>query len=790
MNRFIFSLLKLPRLKPLHSRPAWAILGSLLLSCSLSVAWAQLSPNAVRKNILITNTVKTEQVTAALSLYAPSGLEDKSSSAKAWLVLTLQHAPGWHTYWKNPGDAGLATQLTWAAPPGIEVGPALWPEPERIALGDLINFGYTGISSLIAPLRLNKTLQALGSPPVVKLHASWLVCRQECIPQEGDFEINLLTPPIPNATQLVVQDVLRSQPQELSLGAKQSRAQAVEGKTPLKLEITGLPKALKGHMLDVFPEQAELLKTQKIEDIKKAQQWVDDTWVFNAPVSELRAESPQEWSLVLLDLEASPQSTKRFRVVVHMNSPWPTTPTVPTAPSFADPASGNEQALDAKANAFQAQSTNTPSATTTTDTFSHLSLTALALALASAFLGGLILNLMPCVLPVLAIKALSFIPKEDQSEHQTPHLAVFYALGIWLTLLALGGLILLLRAGGAQLGWGFQLQSPLFVVFLSVLFTLIALNLWGVFEVAQAVPSFLSNLGSQKPWLESFLSGALSVLIASPCTAPFMGASIGLAFSIPTWQGMMLFSALALGLAFPILAIGFFPKAVRLIPKPGAWMLTFRASLGFPMALTVLWLTWVLAQQVGIHAMVTQLMLLLFLSACAWCFGLGHQSPSSGSHGSTKVAGLMLILWMALEVSWGFWVTKLSVSPTLISNSSMPSPSSEAPLVWHTWSKDRVKEELSLGHPVFVDYTAAWCLSCQFNKVTFERASVQNAFKMHGVRLFQADWTRQDPLITQSLNEMGRNGVPVYVLYGKEGTPRFLSEFVTEEEILGALASL
>ncbi len=782
MNRLIFSLHSIESLRCQHLRNAWAILGSLFLSLTLSFAWGQLSPNGAKKNILITNTVKTEQVTAVLRLYAPAGLEDKSPNAKPWLVLTLQHSPEWHTYWKNPGDAGLATQLTWTSPSGIEVGPPLWPQPERIALGELINFGYTGTSALIAPLRLSKPLAAMGSPAVMKLHASWLVCRQECIPQEGDFELNLMNPSIDSETQILVDKVLRAQPQELSLDPSQARATAIEGAAQLKLEILGLPKALSGHRFDVFPEQADLLKTQKLDDIKKGQQWSGDTWVFHSPVSELRADSPKEWSLVLLDLDATNHAPKSYRLVVHMSSPWPVVPTL------ASQSSNNSPTVD------------TASLTTTTDALSSLSLTALAIALLSAFLGGLILNLMPCVLPVLAIKALSFLPKADHREHQAQLLAVFYALGIWLTLLALGGLILLLRAGGAQLGWGFQLQSPFFVVGLSVLFTLIALNLWGVFEVGQALPSFLSTLGSKNQWLESFLSGALSVLIASPCTAPFMGASIGLAFSIPTWQGLLLFSALALGLASPILVIGWFPKAVNFIPKPGPWMLTFRACLGFPMAMTVLWLTWVLAQQVGIHAMVAQLMLLLLLTACVWCFALRHKNPSTPHKGSTWAAWVLLVLWISLEACWAFWVSRTQeggLPPSQLSSSNpVQQPGHEdnlkpeAPLLWKAWSKKQVQEELNQGHPVFVDYTAAWCLSCQFNKVTFERTSVQSAFKAHGVKLFIADWTRQDPMITQSLNEMGRNGVPVYILYNKEGSSRFLSEFVTEQEILSALASL
>lgn len=757
------------------------------------MAWGQLSPNANKKNILITNTVKTDQLKAVLSVYAPMGLQNKSSGAQQWMVLTMEHAPQWHTYWKNPGDAGLATQLSWKSPPGLEIGPTLWPQPERIALGELINFGYTGTSALIAPIRLLKPLSTSAADHTVALHASWLVCRQECIPQEGDFQVDLTSLQAQTSTQLLVDKVLSSQPQEISLSSDQARVTQGPEPDQLKLQLQGLPAALQGHRFDVLPEQAELLKTLPLSSIKRQQQWRESHWEFISPVSELRAESPKTWSVVLLDLDDPSEPPKSYKVLVHMSTPWPS-----AKPSQSAPAPLGSSPVESPLSKGGA-------GISPPDSFSSLSWLTLLVSLAGAFLGGLMLNLMPCVLPVLAIKALSFLPKASPREQPTQLLATFYALGIWVTLLALGGLILLLRAGGAQLGWGFQLQSPHFVVFLSVLFTLIALNLWGVFEVRQAMPSFLSNLGSKHQGLESFLSGALSVLIASPCTAPFMGASIGLAFSIPTWQGLLLFSMLALGLAFPILLMGWFPQTIKFIPRPGPWMMTFRASLGFPMAMTVVWLTWVLAQQVGIHAMAAQLMLLVVLSACTWAFSLHQASASSTPGRSKKVAWLLLVLWLALEASWSHWVLgpeSQALNPTSLQpHGAVEDQSKEeltaskaltvdSQLVWRAWSKTRVREALDQGLPVFVDYTAAWCLSCQFNKVTFQKESVQQAFKAHQVQLFEADWTRQDPQITQSLNEMGRNGVPVYVLYNQQGAARFLSEFVTEKEILNALADL
>ena len=777
MKSFIFTLTQLKSLTLEHLRACLVSAGLLLIAPFLTPSWAQLSNIAGTKSVTSSNTVKTGQVTAILRLYAPSGLKVDSSTAQQWLVLEMTHAPEWHTYWKNPGDAGLATQLSWTTPQGLSVGSTLWPRPERIALGDLINFGYQHQTALLAPLILQKPLQDFSKPVVVKLHANWLVCRQECIPQEGDFQMALSDNSTDIAGNLLAQRVLDEQPIRIPF-AKAVAFAGKESPNLLSLQIQGLPEALTGHQFDAFPEQAELLKTLPLHTIQGTQKWSNATWMIDWPVSELRAESPKDWSLMVVDLASSPDAPKSYRLSVEMQTPWPTAMTETQNPDTA-------QTLIKKA---------------PVDTQNALSVLGLLIALLSAFFGGLILNLMPCVLPILAIKALSFLPKEDDAHLKQRFLAEFYALGIWVTLMALGGLILLLRAGGAQLGWGFQLQSPYFVVFLCVLFTLIALNLWGIFEIRQAIPTFLSSMGSKHLLLESFLSGALSVLIASPCTAPFMGASIGLAFSIPTWQGMLLFSMLGLGLSFPILLIGWFPKAVNFIPKPGAWMVTFRACLGFPMALTVLWLSWVLAQQAGITAMVVELMLLINLSACAWAFSLQNKAHGTRAW-SRRVAWVLLLIFIGFQGLWVQWVSSsselASIAPSgerFMSQGDVKSGpvelGSESDLMWHAWSKQAVNAELAQGHAVFVDYTAAWCLSCQFNKLTFQKDRVQAAFKSKNVTLFRADWTRQDPAITRSLNEFGRNGVPVYVLLKNKQAPHFLSEFVTEEEILKALDAL
>jgi thiol:disulfide interchange protein DsbD len=390
-----------------------------------------------------------------------------------------------------------------------------------------------------------------------------------------------------------------------------------------------------------------------------------------------------------------------------------------------------------------------------------------------ALLGGLILNLMPCVFPVLAIKVVSFTRHaEDRRSHRISGLA--YSAGVLLSFLALGTLMLALRGAGEQLGWGFQLQSPAVVAALAVLFTVMGLNLAGVFDFGQFVPGRLATLEANNPAIDAFLSGILAVVIASPCTAPFMGASLGLALGLPALQALLIFAAIGVGMALPYLAASWSPALARMLPRPGAWMDTFRHAMAFPMFATVVWLVWVLGQQTGIDGAGALLALLLSLSMVIWGLTL---------RGRTKHFVTLLSIAILASMTW-------ATGKNVIHSTDSPSAAVGVQR-WQAWAPGKVDQILASGAPVFVDFTAAWCVTCQYNKkTTLANADLLADFDARKVSLLRADWTRRDPAITTALGQLGRNGVPVYVLYQAGRAPVVLSEILSVGEVRAALGAL
>ncbi|HQO52267.1 MAG TPA: thioredoxin family protein, partial [Ottowia sp.] len=384
-------------------------------------------------------------------------------------------------------------------------------------------------------------------------------------------------------------------------------------------------------------------------------------------------------------------------------------------------------------------------------------------------------NLMPCVFPVLAIKVLGFTQHaEDRRAHRLGGLA--YTLGVVLSFLALGGLMLALRAAGQQLGWGFQLQSPLVVALLAALFTVIGLNLAGVFEFGRFVPSSVATLEARHPMANAFLSGMLAVAVASPCTAPFMGASLGLAVGLPAGQALAVFGAIGLGMALPYLAASWLPALARLLPRPGAWMEVFRRFMAFPMFGTTVWLLWVLGQQTGIDGAGALLALLVLLALVLWALGLTGRARAWVA--TIAVASGAFLVW--------------SVGPYVVRPLAEPEPAGVAAGErWAPWSPARVQARLAEGRPVFVDFTAAWCVTCQYNKkTTLASAEVLDAFDRAGVQTLRADWTRRDAGISAELGRLGRSGVPVYLLQAPGKPPVVLSEVLSVADVMAALAQL
>lgn len=681
--------------------------------------------------------VTTERVRAELLAHAPEGV---APGKTVWVGLQLAHQPEWHTYWKNSGDSGLPTQLAWTLPRGIEAGDIAWPVPKKIPIGNLANYGYEGTVLLPVPLTITPQFKPslLSGDVDVKLKANWLVCKKECIPEDGEFLLKL---PARGSTAMhgaAFDAAFAAQPQPLVTGTQviPDSTARIDGNT-LEVTLQGLPVAARGKTLEFFPETGEVIET----GAKWTQAWNGGAWTARIPLAAQRSASPNPLPVVVA------ANDQGWRTELKVLGAWPQV----AAAARVSPAL--EAALRANAAATPAPPIG------------------LLAALLGALLGGLLLNLMPCVFPVLAIKVVGFTRHaEDRRGHRIAGFA--YTAGVVVSFLALGGLMLALRAAGEQLGWGFQLQSPAVVATLAALFTLIALNLAGVFEFRSMLPSSVASLEARHPVLNSFLTGVLAVAIASPCTAPFMGASLGLAIGLPAAQALAIFAVLGFGMALPYLAASLVPAVARWLPRPGAWMETFRRLMAFPMFATVAWLVWVLGQQSGIDGAGALLALLVALSMVVWALTLRGRARVALA--SVAMAFFGLLAWTT-----GGAITR-------------PLPAAQVAAAsgrWQAWEPGRVEQLLAAGQPVFVDFTAAWCVTCQYNKkTTLADAEVLSAFDAGKFALLRADWTRRDPAITAALAQLGRNGVPVYVVYRQGRAPVVLSEVLGVDEVRSALS--
>ncbi len=677
--------------------------------------------------------VTTPQVRAELVAHAPEGV---LPGKPLWLGLKIEHKREWHTYWKNPGDSGLPTKLNFTLPEGLQAGPVQWPTPSRLPTGPLMNYGYADTLLLPVPVTVPAGFGAESLD--VKLQAEWLVCRDVCIPEGGEFSLRLPARAATAGHAALFASAQAAVPQA-AVGA-QATAAIEDG--ALAVRVLGLPAAWRGQTLQFFPETTGVINNAAVP----VASWQGDAWSARVPLDPQRTDSPVAMPVVL----TAPGQAAGLLVQVAVTTPWPAL----AAPAVA----GNEAAVQPPVAAPPPASG-----------------WSLGLALLAALAGGALLNLMPCVFPVLSLKVLGF------SHHAHDRRALLlgglaYTAGVVLSFVSLAALLLSLRAGGEQLGWGFQLQSPAVVAALAALFTLIGLNLAGVFEIGSVLPSSLAAARARHPMVDALLTGVLAVAVASPCTAPFMGASLGLAVTLPTVQALAVFAALGLGMALPYLAASAWPALARLLPRPGVWMAHFKTVMAFPMFATVVWLVWVLGQQTGIDGAAALLALLVALAFAAWALG----SPALGprSRGGFGAAALVLL---AVALMWAL--------PAWRHEAKAQVPGT--PLAWQPWSAERVAQARSEGRAVFVDFTAAWCVTCQFNKrSTLADAEVLADFKARNVLLLRADWTRRDAAISAELARLGRSGVPVYALYAPSGAgPTLLSEILSPTEMRSALAA-
>jgi thiol:disulfide interchange protein len=711
--------------------------------------------------------VTTPQVRAELLAFAPDGV---APGKQVMVGLQITHQPEWHTYWKNSGDSGQPTDMQWTLPGGVTAGPVQWPTPKKIPIGTLANYGYENTVLLPVPLEVSQLFQpgVLSNELEIKLKAMWLVCRKECIPEEGEFAIKI---PVKGSTALsspAFEAAQAASPRNVpNLEGLHSSAAIAAG--ALEFTVHNLPLSLRGKTLELFPETPEVLHNAAVSGKDWTQAWKGVVWTASMPLSAQRSASPREMAIVLATVEG----TEAARVEVKVVGEWPkVAPPAALSPEL-------EAALKANAASQQSPVNASGQPLNANDGMGLL------LALLLALVGGLILNLMPCVFPVLAIKVMGFTQQAQLGSRAggasvggnstLAATGVAYTVGVVLSFIALGGLMLALRAGGEALGWGFQLQSPWVVATLAALFTLIGLNLMGVFEFANVLPSGLATLQAKNPQIDAFLSGVLAVAIASPCTAPFMGASLGFALGLPAWQALAVFAALGMGMALPYLAASLTPAVANWLPRPGAWMDVFKKVMAFPMFATVVWLVWVLGQQTGIDGAGALLLLLVGISMLAWSLSLRGRARSVLA--TLSVAVCAIFYWAMGQ----YVIQKLPDSAAL-------SPVASG---WQAWEPGKVDQLLSKGKPVFVDFTAAWCVTCQLNKkTTLSQADVLADFAAKKVQLLRADWTRSDPAITAALAALGRQGVPVYVLYKPGSAPVVMSEILSVGAMRAAIAKL
>ena len=675
--------------------------------------------------------VTTEHVEAQL-------VSDRMSAqpGKPILVgLKLRMAEQWHTYWKNPGEAGLPTRIHWRLPPGWTAGEIRWPYPSLLPVGPLMNYGYEDDVVLLSEL----TPGADAKPGKVDIQAKaeWLVCKDICVPEQGELDLPLAVsdaPPAPDPRfKAHIERARFMLPVDLPGWKFES---ALQGKS-LVVRLTAPPGVAPPAKITFFPEREQLIEPAAPEKVTREGR-------------SLRVE------MKLVD--PPPAGVKSVTGVAVAQSGWPGTDgrraLAVAAPVVA--------ALPAAAGSIAGGSPNDGGIGGS-----------VLVALAFAFLGGLILNLMPCVFPVLGIKVMGFV-KHAHGEARAMRLqGAIFAAGVLLSFLALAGVMLALRAGGAELGWGFQLQSPVFVTLLACLFFVLALNLSGLFQWGGFAQSMTSNLTARGRYADALLSGVLATVVATPCTAPFMGAAVGFTVSQGAGLALAVFAMLGAGMALPVLLLSLFPALLRRLPKPGAWMETFKQVLAFPLYAASAWLAWVLGAQAGNDAVLALLLGLVLIGLGAWMYGRWAHA------GLRWQPALAVVLAAAgLAVAW---------PPS--SGASSPSALARGGESWEAWSPERVRELLAQGRPVFVDFTAAWCVTCQLNKrVALHDDAVVKAFAARGIATLTADWTRRDPRITETLAAMGRNAGPVYALsLPGEDEPRLLPELLTPSIVLAAL---
>jgi thiol:disulfide interchange protein DsbD len=708
-----------------------------ILACLLASPAAHSLPG----NVAATDNVKARLVSETGAI---------GPGQSIWVALELEIRDGWHTYWRNPGDSGQATTLVWTLPPGFTAGDIVWTMPHRFDLPPLVNYGYAGHAVHLVRITAPRELKS-GSVALLQAKAGWLVCADVCIPEDAQLQLKL-----PTAASAAAADpkdaalfsAARSDlpnPQPAATGAR-----IQDGKLVLTLGSAWGATLSQITSLAFFPYDEGSIE-------------------YGAPQILTRSKDAVELAVKAGDRQQTTGTVRGVLLATEESGDKPAVVPIEIAAAFG--ATGGAPVAEAGRSAQPAAQAP-----------------ALPSLVLLAVLGGLILNLMPCVFPVLSIKAIGLVEQAKKHPAAVRAKGLVFAAGVVSSMLTLAIVLLALRAGGEEIGWGFQLQSPLFVTLMVYLLLAVGLNLSGVFEIGGGLAGVGDGLTRGDGYRASFFTGVLTTLVATPCTAPFMAAAVGAALTQSPSFALVIFAGLGVGLSLPYLLLSFAPWTRRALPKPGAWMDTLKQIFAFPMYASAAWLLWVLAQQtspLGLGAAFTGVILIAF---SGWAY---QKSKSSGR----------TLRLTTLATALGAFVLAVLL-PLRFDDAAAASTARTTAAIsdaggWQPYDAARAAEIAAAGRPLLINFTASWCLTCLVNeRNAFSDEAVQAVFRDKGVTLMKGDWTNRDPAITKALSAFGRAGVPLYVVYNaKPGSseplvlPQLLTPTVVHDAFVDSSAS-
>lgn len=693
-----------------------------------------------------------------------------------WVALRLAIDEHWHIYWKNPGEVGIATTVEWNLPEGFHAGTIEWPFPKRLVLDDFIGYGYEGEVYLLAQI-IPPAIFSNDAKLTLGAQIKWVVCSDsQCQPGEKEISIELpKTINVPKQNQQVMTHFTEAR---AKLPQKNWTIRA-ERKSPL-IELTLQPPLnFTNDMTQVYfcPENHQLIDHQ-VDALLNQRQVTSLPYSVILKESENLKQRPTWLKGVLVFQTTSPQETQALEIDI--------------------PISSNQAQKNELIGMTDQQIKNPTDESVIPDSFdptiqqqlpvSNEFVSSFGFALLLAFLGGMILNLMPCVLPVISFKILGFAKMSGRSRAETLKHGLVFSSGVLISFWILTIILLTLQAYGHAVGWGFQLQEPIFVALLAAILFVLGLSSLGLFEIGTAFTNWAGQVQSKVSsdgMLCSFLSGILATTVATPCTGPFLGSAVGFAMTLSAPLAMLIFTFLGLGMAFPYLILSAYPSLLRFLPKPGNWMIVFKEIMAFFMFATVLWLSWVFGAQTNTLALFLLLVSFFFLTLGSWIYGKwGTPIYSIRTRTLATVLALACLFMAGHSIlhSTSSWVREFDEPLTFSENQNG----------WQKFSPEKLAELRKKGIPVFIDFTAKWCLICQANHFILSTDEVEEKMRELGVIKMKADWTKNDPVITQELRKFGRSSVPLYVLYGNEEKipPQILPQVLTPDIMLRYLESM